>query len=203
MKWFVLSGILLAFGLLLWIFRIRAQSITAEKSRKNHFQKLAKELGFRFVSDDYFLQLEGSWEDMRSIIYPHNFEGPGVITLLYMETRVPVVENNWIEPNLSLGRALVEWKRQSGFGYEVTGKQLPAKKILEAIERTNYPFAAVTLPRRFSYSPLLQQSLSSWKNFVVFLAIEAGKKPAKAKVEAALHHAAEIAQSATFSETTG
>jgi hypothetical protein len=195
MKWFALSGILLALTFLLWIFRIRAQSITAEKSRKNHFQKLAKELGFRFVSDDYFLQLEGFWNDMRSIVYPHNFEGPGVITLLYLETRVPLVENNWIEPNLSLGRALVEWKRQSRFGYEVTGTHLPAKKILQAIERTNYPFAAVTLPRRFSYSPLLQQSLSSWKSFVVFLAIEAGKKPAKAKVEAALRDAAEIGES--------
>ena len=203
MKWFVLIGILLTLGLLLWIFRIRARSITLEKSRRNHFKNLAKELGFQFVSDDYFLQLEGSWNDMRSIVYPHNFEGPGVITLLYMETAVPLVEHNWIEPNLSLGRALVEWKRQSRFGYEVTGTQLPAKRIQQVIERMNHPFAAVTLPRRFSYSPLLQQSLSSWKNFVVFLAIEAGKEPAKAKVEAALRDAAEIAQSATFSETTG
>jgi hypothetical protein len=203
MKWFALGGFLLALALVLWILRIRERSITAEKSRKNHFQKLAKELGFRFVSDDYFLQLEGSWNDMRSILYPHNFEGPGVITLLYMETRITAIENNWIEPNLSLGRALVEWKRQSPFGYEVTGTQLPAKKILEAIERTNYPFAAVTLPRRFSYSPLLQRSLSSWKNFVVFLAIEGGKKPAAAQLEAALRDAVEIAQSATFSERTG
>jgi hypothetical protein len=203
MRWFALSGILLALALLLWILRIRARSITSETSRKRHFQRLANELGFRLISDDYFLQLEGSWNDMRSIVYPHNFEGPGVITLLYLETRVPACENNWIEPNLSLGRALVEWKRQSRFGYEVTGTKLPAKKILQAIERTNYPFAAVTLPRRFSYSPLLQQSLSSWKNFVVFLAVEAGKKPAKPQLEAALRDAAEIAQSATLSETTG
>jgi len=203
MKWFALSGVLLALALLLWIFRIRARSITGEKSRKKHFQKLAKELGFRFVSDDYFLQLEGSWNEMRSIVYPHNFEGPGVIILLYLETRVPASENNWIEPNLSLGRALVEWKRHAPFGYEVNGTRLPSKQILEAIERTSYPFAAVTLPRRFSYSPLLQQSLSGWKNFIVFLAVEAGKKPAKKQLEAALSDAAKIAQSATFSETTG
>ena len=195
MKWFALSGILLALVLLLWIFRIRMRSITAEKSRKNHFQKLAKELGFQFVSDDYFLQLEGRWKDMRTIVYPHNFEGPGMITLLYMETSVVAAENNWIEPNVSLGRALVEWKRQSRIGYEVTGTRLPAKKILEAIERTNYPFASVTLPRRFSYSPLLQKSVGSWNNFVVFLAIEAGKKPTKVKLEKALTHAAEIAES--------
>lgn len=186
---------MLGLALLLWIFRIRARSITSETSRKRHFEKLAKELGFRLISDDYFLQLEGSWNDMRSIVYPHNFEGPGVITLLYLETRVPASENNWIEPNLSLGRALVEWKRQSRFGYEVSGKRLPAEKILQALERTNYPFAAVTLPRRFSYSPLLQQSLSSWKNFVVLLAVEAGKKPAKPQLEAALRDAAEIAES--------
>ncbi|MCI0411620.1 hypothetical protein L0222_02330 [bacterium] len=200
MKWFALGGILLALALLFWILRIRSRSITSEKSKKKHFQKLANELGFRFVSDDYFVQLEGYWNEMRSIMYPHNFEGPGIITLLYLETRVPASANNWIEPNLSLGRALVEWKRQAPFGYEVTGKQLPSKQILEAIARTNYPFAAVTLPHRFSYSPLLQQSLSSWKNFVVLLAVEAGKKPAKNQLEAALRDAAEIAESLLLTE---
>ncbi len=200
MKWLALTGILLALALLIWIFRIRASSITGQKSRKKHFQKLAKDLGFRFVSDDYFLQLEGSWNEMRSIVYPHNFEGPGIITLLYLETRVPASDNNWVEPNLSLGRALVEWKRHAPFGYEVTGKLLPSKQILEAIGRKSYPFAAVTLPRRFSYSPLLLQSLSSWKNFVVFLAVEAGKKPAKRQLEAALRDAAEIAESVFLTE---
>jgi hypothetical protein len=197
MKWIALSGILLALTLLFWILRIRARSITSEKSRKKHFQKLAKELGFQFVTDDYFLQLEGYWNEMPSILYPHNFEGPGIITLLYLETRVPASDHNWIEPNLSLGRALVEWKRHRPFGYEVTGTQLPSIKILEALERTaaRYPFAAVTLPRRFSYSPLLQKSLSTWKNFVVLLAVEAGKRPAKTQLEAALRDAAEIAES--------
>ena len=205
MNWIAYGTVLLALAVLIWILHVRRSSITGEKSRNKHFRMLAEKLGYRFVTDDYFVQLEGSIQNQRVIVYPHNFEGPGFVTLLYMETNVPAEDRNWIEPNLSLGRALVENKKGVSHNFEVTGTQLPATNILSALlaMKQKYPYAAVTLPWRFSYSPLLQKSLLSWKNYVVFLAMDAGRHPSSEQLSAALEDAHTVSQSVTFSETTG
>jgi hypothetical protein len=208
MKWFALLIPLLL--LFFWlVLRIRRSSITGEQSRNKHFKRLAKGLELQYITDHYFVQLEGERGESRVIVYPHNFEGPGLITLLYTETRIVARERNWIEPNLSLGRALVEWKRQAQFDFEIAGEDFAAKEIVPMLQTylRGYPYVAVTLPGRFSFSPLLQQSLSSWKNYVVFLAIDAGKRPSSAQIEQALRDAAAIASmvhhSVTLSDNTG
>ena len=193
MKWLAVAGILLVFATLILILSARRRSIKGRKAQQNHFQHLAQLLGFQFVSDDYFVQLEGRWNSRPAIILPHHFEGPGSVTLIYLETGIPAVERNWIEPNLSMGRALVEWKRKSPYGYEVSGTNLPSERVLAEMKLAVYPYVAVTLPWRFSYSPLLQKSLSSWKNFAVLLVLDEGRRPSKQQIENALNCAARIA----------
>jgi len=193
MNWIAVAGILLAAAAFILILRARRRSITGSKSERKHFAHLSKPLGLPFVSDDYFVQLEGMWNGFPVIILPHHFEGPGSVTLIYLETKIPVIQRNWIEPNLSLGRALVESRRKSSYGYEISGKDLPAEKILKEIKTTSFPYVAFTLPSRFSYSPLLQKSLESWKNFVVLIALDEGRKPTKEKIGDALETAQRIA----------
>jgi hypothetical protein len=187
------TGILLALAAILWIVRSRRRSIVGIKQQRKHFQSLAQDLNLKFVSDEYFVELEGLWNGLDVIILPHHFEGPGSVTLIYMRTPAPVVDRNWIEPNLSMGRAFVEWKRNSSYGYEISGSILPAGKILEQINLAPFPYVAVTLPSRFSYSPLLLRSVSTWKNFVVLIALDEGRKPSAAKISEALRAAERIA----------
>jgi hypothetical protein len=207
--WFTLGVILLASVLLVWVWRTRQPSITGQKSQARYFAKLADKFGFRLVTDEYFIQLEGAWEERFCVIYPHNFEGPGIITLVYLSTNRLAIDRNWIEPNLSLGRAVVEWKKGSSFGYEITGKELSSNEIVPLIEKlqSQYPFISVTLPWRFSYSPLLQQTFKGWKNYVVLIALDVGRKPAREKMEQAMNDASAIAalvdQNSTFSDSTG
>ncbi len=209
MSWLALGVFLLAIGLLSWILRARKSSIKGEESRNQYFQQLAKELDFQFVTDGYFIQLQRACDGMHVIVYPHNFEGPGLVTLLYLETTMPATDRNWIEPNLSLGRALVEWKKNAQYGYEVSGRDFDKKNVIEALDaiKIRYPYVAITVPWRFSYSPLLQKALRSWKNYAVFLAIDVGRQPAAGQLRQALRDAEglalAIAQRETFSDTTG
>jgi hypothetical protein len=193
MKW-ILAAILLATIAFILIYRARSRSITGRKTERKHFQKLSSALGLQLVSDDYFVQLEGDWKSFPVIVLPHHFEGPGAVTLLYLQTKVPAVEKNWIEPNLSLGRALVEFRRKSKFGFEVTGNILPSEKLLPEMQKLNYPYVALTLPTRFSYSPLLQKSLESWKNFVLLVVLDEGRKPDSARIVRALNDVEGIAK---------
>jgi hypothetical protein len=207
--WLSLAIFLLALILLSVLWRIRRSGITGENARNKHFERLSKDLNLHFVTDDYFVQVEGSRKESRVILYPHNFEGPGFITLLYFETQVPAKDRSWIEPNLSLGRAIVEWKRHSIYNFETNGPELSKQEILEALDtvKHSYPYIAVTLPWRFSYSPLLQKTLSGWKNYVVFLAMDAGREPSTKQMVHAIDDAAKIAdavnQSVTLSDKTG
>jgi hypothetical protein len=201
--------LLLGLILLLVVRKLRRSGITGENARNQHFERLAQNLNLKVVSDDYFIQLEGSRGDSHVVLYPHNFEGPGFITLLYFETQVPAQDRCWIEPNLSLGRAIVEWKRHSSYSFETNGTELNKQTVLEALEtqKRSYPYIAVTNPWRFSYSPLLQRTLSGWKNYVLFLAMDAGREPSKEQIEQAMADAGMIAnvvnQSVTFSDKTG
>ena len=186
---------LLILALILYLWRARRTGIKGEKARNKHFERLAKELNFRYVTDDYFVQLEGSRNNRRIIVYPHNFEGPGFITLLYLESALTAKDRNWIEPNLSLGRAIVEWKRKAFFNCEISGSELSRENLIETLNSLNqsYPYIAVTPPWRYSYSPLLQMALSTWKNYAVFLAMDAGRHPASEQIEQAIRYAEKIA----------
>src|SRR5258705_11281672 len=106
MRWIAIPGILLAVVIIL-IIRARRRSIKGSKSERKYFRHLSELLGLPFVSDDYFVQLEGMWNGFPVIILPHHFEGPGSVILIYLQTQIPIIQRNWIEPNLSLGRALV------------------------------------------------------------------------------------------------
>jgi hypothetical protein len=207
MWWIVSGAFVLVAACLWWILHVRESSITSQRKRDNHYHRLAGELGFKFITDEYFVQLEGLRNNFPVIVYPHNFEGPGLISLLYLQTTVAAKDRNWIEPNLSLGRALVEWKRKTDHDYEVSGEHLPPQ-LLNSIREFKriYPYVAVTLPWRFSYSPLLQKAIAHWKNYAVFLAIDSGRYPSKDEIEKAIHDAITLAlvvQSETFSDTTG
>jgi hypothetical protein len=193
MRW-IIAGVLLAAAAFILIVRARRRSITGSKSERKHFRQLSELLGLSFVSDDYFVQLEGLWNGIPVIILPHHFEGPGSVTLIYLQTKIPVIQRNWIEPNLSLGRALVESRRKSSYGYEISGRDLPAERILNELKTTSFPYVAFTLPHRFSYSPLLQKSLESWTHFVVLIALDEGRKPTKEKITHALKSAERIAK---------
>jgi hypothetical protein len=191
---FAFAGALLA-AILIWMLIIsRRRSIVGLKGQRKHFQGLAQSLQLEFISDGYFVQIQGKWKDLKVIILPHQFEGPGSLTLVYMETKTPWVDRNWIEPNLSIERAVVEWKRKGVFGYDVSGNQLASEKILATIKPAPYPFVAVTLPNRFIYSPLLQQTLSKWRNFVVLIALDEGRRPAVSQIANALAAAEKIGQ---------
>jgi hypothetical protein len=193
MRWITIAGILLAAVVFILILRSRRRSITGSKSERMHFRNLSEPLGLSFVSDDYFVQLEGMWNGFPVIILPHHFEGPGSVTLIYLQTQIPIIQRNWIEPNLSLGRALVESRRKSSYGHEISGSDLPSEKILNEIKTNSFPYTAFTLPSRFVYSPLLQKSLDSWKNFVVLIALDEGRKPTKEQITNALKAAEKIA----------
>lgn len=180
----LLVGLVIAF----LIRRSRRRSILDIPGRNKHFAFLAKQLGFALGGDDYFIQLEGKWKEFNTLIYPHAFEGPGSITLFYFDTEVPIVERNWIEPSLSLGRAIVEWKRKIPFHHETSGSSLPLQELLREMEKLTplYPYIAVTLPTRFIFSHYMMQILSSWKNFVVLLVLDAGRKPSLQEIQSAL-----------------
>jgi|GEM_PF-3355016 len=193
MRWLILVGTVLTVVGILWLVRLRRRSIVGIKQQRQHFRRLGQSFHFEFVSDEYFVQLEGVWNGLEVIILPYNFEGPGSVTLIYMKTKMPALERNWIEPNLSMGRALVERKRKSPYGYEISGAYLPSERILEQMKLAPYPYVAVTLPSRFSYSPLLQASLSSWKNFIVLIALDVGRKPSATQITDALKTAERIA----------
>jgi len=190
---FALAGVLFFFIVILIILLSRRRSIVGIKGQRQHFRRLAESLQLEFVSDEYFVQIQGKWRDRNVIILPHQFEGPGSLTLIYMESMLPSVDRTWIEPNLSIGRALVEWKRKGTNNYEVSGTELSSERILQEIKQASYPYVAVTLPSRFVYSPLLQQALSKWKNFVVFIALDEGRRPAAQSVQIALTKAESIA----------
>jgi hypothetical protein len=209
MKWPGLLIAITALALFVWIRRMRRSGITGEQSRNRHFQGLARQLNLPFVTDGYFTQLEGVFRNHRVILYPHNFEGPGYVTLLYMETEVTATDRNWIEPDLSLGRAMVERKRASQYAFEITGKELNRRGILAALDavKTKYAYVAITLPWRFTYSPLLQKTISQWKNYCVFLAVDAGRSPSVRYLQQVIQDACGIADavhhSVTVSDSTG
>jgi hypothetical protein len=106
---FVIISVIFFLSFVIWY--ARKQSIISIPARNRHFTWLAGALNLKTGGDDYFLQLEGSWNEVPIMIYPHNFEGPGLITLFYADTQVPFEDRTWIEPSLSLGRAIVERKR--------------------------------------------------------------------------------------------
>jgi hypothetical protein len=179
-----------------WIWRNRRRSILDVKGRNKHFAMLARQLHFLQGGDDYFIQLEGLWKELRVLIYPHSFEGPGSITLFYVDTGIPYKERTWIEPSLSLGRAIVEWKRKVPFRHEISGSSLPSQEILAEIEKlkSQYPFIALTLPTRFIFSHYMMLSLSIWKTFVVLLVLDAGRKPSLQELQAALDAGVRLAK---------
>src|SRR5262245_59695 len=152
----------ITFFLLFVIWYARKQSIINIPRRNRHFTWLASELNLKTAGDDYFLQLEGSWNEVRVIVYPHNFEVPGLITLFYAETGVPFEERTWIEPSLSLGRAIVEWKAGRKYQFEYAGSSaLKSYPIVEVLERyrNDYPYVGVTLPTRFVFSQYVMEAL--------------------------------------------
>ncbi len=173
------------------IWRSRRQSIVGTKSRNRYFKKVAEELSLAIGGDDYFIQLEGTWKGIPVVLYPHNFHGPGSITLVYADTGIPVRERTWIEPNLSLGRAILEWKRGEPFGFDVSGSPPLTEKVLASYQ-SKFPFIACTLPTRFIFSQYLSQTLGSWKNFVILLVLDAGRKPALDEIRTALDSAVEL-----------
>jgi hypothetical protein len=179
-----------------FVWRSRRKSILDVKGRNRHFESLAKQLQLVQKGDDYFTQLEGTWNGTPVLIYPHNFEGPGSITLFYLDSGILCIERNWIEPNLSLGRAIVEWKRKVPFHHEVSGSELPAQKILEEIEslKQQFPYIAITQPTRFIFSHYMMESLSNWKNFVILLVLDAGRKPSFLEIQNALNAGVRLAQ---------
>src|SRR5262245_52679158 len=131
----VIALLLLGLGIAFWIRKNRSRSILDIPGRNKHLAYLAQRLGFAVGGDEYFIQLEGKWKELDALIYPHAFEGPGSITIFYFDTGIPIVERNWIEPSLSLGRAIVEWKRKIPFHHEISGSFLPSKDLLPEMER--------------------------------------------------------------------
>lgn len=177
------------------IFLSRRSSITGIPGRNRHFSKLASEIGFAVTGDDYFLQLEGKWKGVPVTIYPHNFEGPGSVILFYADSGFPLLERTWIEPTMSLGRALVEFKKHKTVDFEFTGDPvLKNYSVIEALERYKalYPYIAVTQPDRFVYSQFLHDTLARSKNFIVLLVLDAGRKPSADELTVALDAVVDI-----------
>ncbi len=193
----VLIIISVIFFLLFVLWQARRQSIINIPARNRHFTKLASELNLRTAGDDYFLQLEGSWNDVPIIIYPHNFEGPGLITLFYADTGVPFEERTWIEPSLSLGRAIVEWKAERKYQFEYIGsttlKNYPIVEVLERY-RTQYPYVAVTLPTRLVFSQYVMEALSDSKNYTALVVMDSGRRPSVEEIREALDAVTDIAK---------
>lgn len=187
-----LSGGIISF----WIWRSRRQSIIGIRGRNKHFRYLADQLRLMQGGDDYFTQLEGEWKGFPILVYPHNFHGPGSITLFYADTGIPCKTRTWLEPSLSLGRAIVDWQRHVPFEHEYSGDPiLKQEPILSAVSRykEKFPFMAITLPTRFIFSHYVMQVLSSWENFVVLVA-HGGRNPSVEEMEELLDATVEVAQ---------
>jgi hypothetical protein len=186
-----------SFFLLFVLWYARKQSIINIPARNRHFTWLATQLNLKTAGDDYFLQLEGSWNDVPVLIYPHNFEGPGLITLFYADTRVPFEDRTWIEPSLSLGRAIVEWKAERKYQFEYSGStSLKSYPIVEVLERyrTTYPYVAVTLPTRLVYSQYVMEALSESKNYTALVVMDSGRRPSVEEIKKALEAVTDIAR---------
>jgi hypothetical protein len=182
------------------IWRSRRQSIVNVRGRNKHFAAMAKQLSFTQSGDDYFTQLEGMWKGFPIVIYPHNFHGPGSITLFYAESGLPLVERTWIEPNLSLGRAIVDRKRGALFGFEISGNTVfHDERLLESLKNYSqkYPYIAITLPSRFIFSHYVMQTISRWRHFTVFLVLDSGRKPSLEEITQAMDAATDLARSVT------
>jgi hypothetical protein len=186
-----------SFFLLFVLWYVRRQSIIRIPARNRHFTWLANELHLKTGGDDYFLQLEGSWNDVPILIYPHNFEGPGLITIFYADTKVPFEDRTWIEPSLSLGRAIVEWKAERKYQFEYSGSTaLKSYPIVEVLERyrTAYPYVAVTLPTRLVYSQYVMEALSDSKNYTALVVMDSGRRPSVEEIKKALDAVTDIAK---------
>jgi hypothetical protein len=192
---FVIISVIFFLSFVLWY--ARKQSIVNIPRRNRHFTWLASELNLKTGGDDYFLQLEGTWNDVPILIYPHNFEGPGLITLFYADTGVPFEDRSWIEPSLSLGRAIVEMKAGRNYQFEYIGhtalKSYPIVEVLERY-RTKYPYVAVTLPTRLVYSQYVMDALSDSKNYMALLAMDSGRRPTIEEIKEALNAVTDIAK---------
>ncbi len=178
------------------LWHARRQSIVNIPARNRHFGLLGRQLNLKSAGDDYFLQLEGVWNGISILIYPHNFEGPGLITIFYADTGIPYVERSWVEPFLSLGRALVENKRGYKFQFEFVGNpELKAYSIVEVLERyrNQYPYLAITLPERFAYSQHVLASLGESKNYIALLVMDSGRRPTLDEMKDALDAVTDIA----------
>lgn len=192
---FVIISVIFFLAFITWY--ARKQSIVNIPARNRHFTWLAAGLNLKTGGDDYFLHLEGSWNDIPIIIYPHNFEGPGLITLFYADTGVPFEDRTWIEPSLSLGRAIVEWKAQRKYQFEYIGSAaLKSYPIVEVLERyrTTYPYVAVTLPTRLVYSQYVMEALSDSKNYTALVVMDSGRRPSVEEMQKALDAVTDIAK---------
>jgi hypothetical protein len=177
------------------IWQSRRSSIVGIPGRNRHFHKLASELGFTVSGDDYFLQLEGKWKEVPVIIYPHNFEGPGSVILFYADSGLPLLNQTWVEPTMSLGRALVEFKNHKMINFDFAGDPILRNySVVEALQRYKalYPYIAVTQPDRFVYSQFLHDALAACKNFIVLLVLDAGRRPSADEITTALDAVVDI-----------
>jgi len=192
---FVIISVIFFLSFVIWY--ARKQSIINIPRRNRHFTWLANELNLKTAGDDYFLQLEGTWNDVPVLIYPHNFEGPGLITLFYADTGVPFEDRSWIEPSLSLGRAIVERKAGRNYQFEYSGSTaLKSYPIVEVLERyrTTYPYVALTLPTRLVYSQYVMDALSDSKNYTALIAMDSGRRPSIEEMKEALDAVTDIAK---------
>ena len=179
------------------LWQARRSSIVNVPARNRHFSRLANELKLKTAGDDYFLQLEGNWNGVPVIVYPHNFEGPGLITLFYADTGVPFEERSWIEPALSLGRAVVEWKAGHKFSFEYSGSStLKAYPVVEVLERyrDRYPYLGVTLPTRLVFSQYVMAALSNLPNYIALVVMDSGRRPTVEEMEESLNAVTDIAK---------
>jgi hypothetical protein len=189
---FLILGFL---SFLLW--QSRKQSIINIPARNRHFSSIGARLNLNVGGDEYFLQLEGTWNGFPVLIYPHNFEGPGLITVFYADTSVPFVEQSWVEPYLTLGRAIVEGKKGYKFQFEFKGNpSLKSYAIVEVLERyrEQYPYLAITLPERFGYSQYIWASLSKSRNYIAIVVMDSGRRPSLEEIQDALDAVTDIAQ---------
>jgi hypothetical protein len=177
--------VVLLIAIAIWIWRSRRRSIVDIKGRNQHFSSLGKQFNLTAAGDEFFLQLEGIWKNVPILIYPHSFEGPGSITVFYFNTGIPYQDRTWIEPSLSLGRAIVDWKKGIEYNFEISGSIFSSPELLTELNRLKkkYPFVGVTLPTRFILSHYMMQSLSGWKNFVAILVLDAGRKPSLTEIQ--------------------
>ncbi|PWT91730.1 MAG: hypothetical protein C5B54_04810 [Acidobacteria bacterium] len=200
MMTYLVTILVLFLAIILGILYSRRQSITGIQKRNKHFIAIAEQLGFKQAGDEYFIHLEGLQEGVRVVIYPHNFEGPGSVTILYADTQVPFRERTWIEPALSMGRAIVDWQNQVPFGFEFSGDPILRREdLITMLEdyKKRYPFVAITLPSRYTFSQYVMDALNSWKNFVVILVLDSGRKPSLDSLKRAVDDAVLLVRTTT------